>query len=111
MDNMFKLMGFWTGIFAVMFLCRRHAASRTSFCCEHCFLPTTWVFESNRAYVHVLIWSISDDFHGRIQLLHNVYTRTRRWPLRSTYKKTAFYNGCFFVFYFINCSKSIQKWI
>ena len=104
MDNMFKLMGWWTGIFAVMFFVVTCACC-TSICCEHSFLPTTWIFKPNRAYVYVHIWSISDGVYGRIQLLLNVYTRTRCWPLISTYKKTAFY-GCFFVSFYYS-SKSI----
>ncbi len=103
MDNMFKLMGWWTGIFAVLFFAGDMYSGCTSICSEHHFLPTSRVFKFNRAYVYVHVCQLFDGIHGWFQLLLNVYTRTR-WPLISTYKKTAII-GCFFVYIANNCSQ------
>ena len=104
MDNMFKLMGWWTGIFAVMFFHWRHATCLTYFCCEHGFLLTSWVFEPFRTYVYVYFRSLPNGFHGWIQLLYNIHSRTR-YALKSTYKKTAS-NWAVFLYVYL---EAIQK--
>ena len=87
MDNMFKLMGWWTGIFAVLFFAGDMYTASLLFVASTVFFLLLGYLNLNRAYVYVHVCQLFNGVHGWFQLLRNVYTRTRWWTLISHTKK------------------------
>ena len=56
MDNMFKLCGFWTGIFAVMFFVGGMMTASVIMIASTLFFLLLGYLNLNRAYVYVHVW-------------------------------------------------------
>ncbi|WP_429861098.1 DUF2626 family protein [Bacillus thuringiensis] len=81
MERMFRVLGFWTGIFSVMFYVGDMQPVTTIFRTNR-FLRTFKLFKINRAYVYIRIWGIFNCFLHRIYILHDILTCAWGWTLK-----------------------------
>jgi hypothetical protein len=65
MDNMFKVLGFWTGIFTVMFyLGHMHTTALIFLCQTGFFLLLSYLRLSERMYIYVFFAYLTINFAG-----------------------------------------------
>ena len=76
MDKMYKVLAFWTGIFAVMFyLGDMDKVSLLFVANTGFFLLLGFLNLTERMYMYIF-WSLFDGFLRRFYLLDNIFTRT-----------------------------------
>ncbi len=93
MERMFRVLGFWTGIFSVMFYVGGYAFGCTTIFRTNRILRTFKLFKINRAYVYIRIRGIFDCFLHRIYILHDVFTCPRGWTLKGGISPSFFNSG------------------
>ena len=117
MGNMYKVMAFWTGIFAVMFYLGDMIRSVIIIFSKHRIIYSFRVLKPFRAYVYLHLRSIFNVVFCWFHLLYDIYLRTWCWTLIKIIKKQSFHMTVFFViclqktryYKYANLSKTVKN--